>query len=73
MTSAVVLNKPLATYTGRGLTSRRNVSVHLYEGTPGSGVVFVLPDEKVARHGHSHTASHHQDSDRLFLKASCEN
>ncbi len=73
MTSAVVLEKPLATYTGRGLTSRRNVSVHLYEGTPGSGVVFVLPVDKVVQNQGDSQGASPEGAERLFLNASCEN
>jgi len=38
------LGKPLATYNGRGLTSRREVTVNLYKGEPGQGIIFIVPD-----------------------------
>ncbi|MBZ0189003.1 MAG: UDP-3-O-acyl-N-acetylglucosamine deacetylase, partial [Candidatus Obscuribacterales bacterium] len=38
------LTKPIASYTGRGLTSRREVTVNLYKAEPGEGIVFAIPE-----------------------------
>lgn len=37
-------DKVLASYSGIGITSKKDIAVNVYEGTPGSGIVFVLPD-----------------------------
>lgn len=37
------LGKPLTTYTGKGLTSRRSVTVNLYKAEAGAGINFILP------------------------------
>jgi len=37
-----VIGKPLKSYQGRGMTSRQDIGVTLYEAEPGTGIVFVI-------------------------------
>lgn len=51
--TSAVLGKPLKSYKGRGITSRQDIGVSLFEAEPGTGIVFVVKnaeggdDEKI--------------------------
>jgi UDP-3-O-[3-hydroxymyristoyl] N-acetylglucosamine deacetylase len=44
--ATVAQSKPLISFTGKGITSKRNVSVDVEIGAPGQGVVFAVPNPK---------------------------
>lgn len=48
MASPTTLGKPLKTLHGRGITSRQDIGVTLYEAEPGTGVVFVIKNSESA-------------------------
>lgn len=55
-----VLGRPLKSYQGRGITSRQDIGVSLFEAEPGTGIVFVI---KNAEGG---------DDDKVLLPARAE-
>lgn len=42
---ASLLGKPLKTFQGRGITSRQDIGVSLYEADSGTGIVFVIKNQ----------------------------
>ncbi|MDZ4834458.1 MAG: UDP-3-O-acyl-N-acetylglucosamine deacetylase [Candidatus Melainabacteria bacterium] len=45
---STVLGKPLKSYQGRGITSRQDIGVSLFEAEPGTGIVFVIKNSEGA-------------------------
>lgn len=44
MSLPATLGKPLKSFSGRGITSRQDIGVSLYEAEPGTGIVFIIKD-----------------------------
>jgi UDP-3-O-[3-hydroxymyristoyl] N-acetylglucosamine deacetylase len=65
------LGKPLKSYSGRGITSRQDIGVTLYEAEPGTGIVFVIKNGE-AKNGDVKSGDAIAGEDKILLPAKAE-